>query len=407
MSVSIVSARSFFALSASALVALCLLGLAAPAMAANFAVSVTGNFSPSTLTIHVGDTVTFTNVGSGFHNVAADDGSFRCARGCDGAGGDGAPSATVWSATVAFNTPGSIRYICDAHPSMVGHVVVEDTSSNAFNLDQHGLSGSWANAATDSQGVVMTVWPDLVGPGRGSLFGGWFTYDVTAAGGQRWYTVQGDVTDSDDSATMPIYQTQGGAFDTSQATSTAPVGQAVMHFDDCTHGSLAYTFSDGSGRSGTIPLARLLANVNCTTDGTNTGGGAYLRSGAWADLGTSGQGLVMDINPPQSVFFAAWYTFLANAGQNAGVTSQHWYTLQAAIPATFSALNDVGIYESTGGVFDQHATTATAPVGSADITWQSCSLATMAYTFTAGPHAGLSGTLDLTRLGPVPAGCSL
>jgi plastocyanin len=384
--------------------------LAAPATAATFNVSVTSNrFVPSSLTIHVGDSVRFTNAG-GFHNVAADDGSFRCAQGCDGSGGNGTPSGSAWTTTVTFDTAGDIGYHCEVHAGMgmVGTISVEGTTPPApFNLNQHGLSGSWANAATDSQGVVMTVWPDHVGPGRGSLFGGWFTYDVTAAGGQRWYTVQGDVTDSDDSATMPIYQTQGGAFDTSQATSTAPVGQAVMHFDDCTHGSLAYTFSDGSGRSGTIPLARLLANVNCTTDGTNTGGGAYLRSGAWADLGTSGQGLVMDINPPQSVFFAAWYTFLANADPNAGASGQHWYTLQAAIPASFSALTNVGIYESTGGVFDQHATTATAPVGSADITWQSCSLATMAYTFTAGPHAGLSGTLDLTRLGPVPAGCSL
>jgi hypothetical protein len=100
----------------------------------------------------------------------------------------------------------------------------------------------------------------------------------------------------------------------------------------------------------------------------------------------SGQGLVMDINPPQGVLFAAWYTFLANAGQNAAGAGQHWYTLQATIPASFSTLTDVGIFESTGGVFDQHATT-TAPVGSANITWQSCSSATMAYTFTAGPNA--------------------
>ncbi len=384
--------------------------LAVPATAATFNVSVTSNrFVPSSLTIHVGDTVTFTNEG-GFHNVAADDGSFRCARGCDGvAGGDGTPSAAAWTDSITFNTAGGVGYHCEVHAGMgmVGSITIEDAPASTFNLDQHGLSGSWANAATDSQGVLMTVWPDLVGPGRGSLFGGWFTFDVSAAGGQRWYTVQGDVTDSDDSATMPIYRTEGGAFDTGQATSTAAVGQAVMHFDDCTHGSLTYTFTDGSGRSGTIPLTRLLANVNCTADGTNTGGGAYLRSGAWADLGNSGQGVVMDINPPQGVFFAAWYTFLANAGQNAGSAAQHWYTLQAAIPNSFSALNDVGIFESTGGVFDQHATTTTAPVGTADITWQSCSSATMAYTFTAGPNAGLSGTLDLTRLGPVPAGCSL
>ena len=58
------------------------LGLGGHATAAQLFIDVGGSdlaFSPALLTATVGDTVTFVNRG-GFHNVAADDGSFRCAR---------------------------------------------------------------------------------------------------------------------------------------------------------------------------------------------------------------------------------------------------------------------------------------------------------------------------------------
>ena len=74
-------------------------------------------FFPSQLTIAVGDTVTFVN-GGGTHNVAADDGSFRCAQGRNGAGGNGSPSDSQWSATVRFDSPGSFGYHCEVHESM-------------------------------------------------------------------------------------------------------------------------------------------------------------------------------------------------------------------------------------------------------------------------------------------------
>lgn len=72
-------------------------------------------FSPQTVDIAPGDTVVFVNKG-GFHNVKADDNSFRCARGCDGQpGGDGAASSSNWVASVSFDTPGSIGYYCEIH----------------------------------------------------------------------------------------------------------------------------------------------------------------------------------------------------------------------------------------------------------------------------------------------------
>ena len=78
-------------------------------------------FSPQFLTIEVGDSVVFLNRG-GYHNVVADDGSFRCAHGCDGDGhgGSGNPSASFWTATVAFNDAGTIGYFCEPHGSPGG-----------------------------------------------------------------------------------------------------------------------------------------------------------------------------------------------------------------------------------------------------------------------------------------------
>ena len=83
-------------------------------------------FSPSTLSIAAGDTVTWTSAGgTAPHNVRSDAGSvtnFRCANGCDGAGGNGTPSAAAWTATVTFPTPGTIPFYCEIHggPGGVG-----------------------------------------------------------------------------------------------------------------------------------------------------------------------------------------------------------------------------------------------------------------------------------------------
>jgi plastocyanin len=75
-------------------------------------------FVPSTVNATVGDTITFNNVGAspGFHNVRSDGFlTFRCANGCDGAGGDGSPSATNWTSTVTLSAAGSEVFYCEIH----------------------------------------------------------------------------------------------------------------------------------------------------------------------------------------------------------------------------------------------------------------------------------------------------
>ena len=75
-------------------------------------------FSPQFLTIQAGDSVTFLNLG-GYHNAVADDGSFRCAHGCDGdgQGGNGNASDSFWLATVLFPNAGTVGYFCEPHGS--------------------------------------------------------------------------------------------------------------------------------------------------------------------------------------------------------------------------------------------------------------------------------------------------
>jgi pro-kumamolisin-like protein/subtilase family protein len=275
----------------------------------------------------------------------------------------------------------------------------------SIDMDQHGLAGAWANPATPGQGFVLDLYPDFYSPGLGMLFGGWFTYDTSAAGGQRWYTIQSQVADGTSAATMAIYRTVGGRFDTPQPTNTAPVGSATLAFADCTHGTFAYHFDGGS--IGSIPLTRLLQNVDCGPNGsTGAAPGDFLLSGAWYDPANSGQGLVFEVNPLQRVMFAAWYTFAPDAAADGDSSSQRWYTLQSTWSPGVHSVAGIGIYNSTGGVFNAADATTTTPVGSAHLTFTSCTNATLAWTFSGGPNAGRSGTMDLARVGPAPAGCT-
>lgn len=284
----------------------------------------------------------------------------------------------------------------------------QQPATAAVNMDQHGITGSWANPQTNGQGLLMEVYPDFYGSGLGLLFGGWFTYDTTAAGGQRWYTIQGQVASSAASAAIPIYQSTGGRFDSSQAATLTEVGQGVLSFRDCSHGSFTYTFNDGSARQGSIPLTRLLPNVTCAPGGDNgTAAKSYLWAGTWADPDNNSQGIVLDIDPVHGDLFAAWYTFAANGTSEGGVSAQRWYTLQAILPKGAHTVSDVGIYATTGGAFNQSDTTTTRQVGNAKLVFNNCGSATLTYAFTAGENTGEQGVLALARVGPTPAGCEL
>jgi hypothetical protein len=279
-------------------------------------------------------------------------------------------------------------------------------ATSKFSLNQHGLTGSWFEAATAGQGVEVEIFPDVVAPGTGLVQVSWFTFDAAAGGAdhQRWYTLGGTVVGGQPSVALTIYRNIGGNFAAPPTTSGAAVGTATLAFDSCTSGSLAYAFTDGSGRAGSIPLRRLTQNVTCDAGGARPTNADFALSGNWFDPATSGQGITIEANPVSGVLFLAWYTYAKN-GAGGGVAGQRWYT---ALGSFTPGARSVGVQlsETTGGVFDASPPApVSAAVGTATIAFHGCSALTLTYTFTGGSLNGTSGSMNLTRVGPVPAGC--
>ena len=85
------------------------------ALAADQSVAISGfSYSPSSVTVNVGDTVTWTNSDAQAHTATADDGSW-----------DTGNIANGGTDAVTFATAGTFPYHCDIHPQMTGTVTVQ------------------------------------------------------------------------------------------------------------------------------------------------------------------------------------------------------------------------------------------------------------------------------------------
>jgi hypothetical protein len=239
------------------------------------------------------------------------------------------------------------------------------------------------------------------------MFVSWFTYDLAAGGAdhQRWYTAFGSLVFGQPIVPLTIYQNTGGSFNAPPITNGQPVGTATLYFDTCASGSFSYSFSDGTGRTGTIPLTRLTQNATCFYTTPYPTNSDFALSGNWFEAATSGQGFTVEVNPISGAFFLAWYTYIPG-GTAGGAAGQRWFTAQAPFTAGMRSI-PVTIYQTTGGIFDTTTppSQSSAVAGSGTMTFQSCTAATFSYNFTGGA-SGLSGTIPLVRVGPVPPGCT-
>ena len=92
------------------------------ALAASQTVTIEGlAYAPPSVTVSVGDTVTWTNADPQTHTATADDASWDAGN-IAGNGGTGA---------VVFTTAGSFPYHCTIHPTMTGTVVVQAAGTTA------------------------------------------------------------------------------------------------------------------------------------------------------------------------------------------------------------------------------------------------------------------------------------
>ena len=78
-------------------------------------------FSPPTLTVKTGTTVTWTNKDDIPHGIASANNAFTRSKALD----------TDDSFSFTFTTPGTYQYFCYVHPHMIGTIVVEAATGNA------------------------------------------------------------------------------------------------------------------------------------------------------------------------------------------------------------------------------------------------------------------------------------
>jgi LPXTG-motif cell wall-anchored protein len=101
-------------------------------------------FSPATVTVNVGDTVSWNNADEVVHNATADDGSF--------ATGSIKPGA---SGSHTFAKAGSFAYNCTIHPGMDGTVKVVAASSGGGNQGSSS-GGGQSGGGSSSPGTTST-----------------------------------------------------------------------------------------------------------------------------------------------------------------------------------------------------------------------------------------------------------
>jgi plastocyanin len=97
-------------------------------------------FDPTPVTIHVGDTVTWTNEDSVQHSATANGGSFNTGLLSKGQSG-----------SHTFTQPGTYAYICEIHPYMHGTIVVLTSAGTSSNNSGSG-SSSAASASASGTG---------------------------------------------------------------------------------------------------------------------------------------------------------------------------------------------------------------------------------------------------------------
>ena len=210
-------------------------------------------FTPAVLTINVGDSVHFYQYAetlfTGPHNVVADDGSFRCARGCDGEGGDGTPAsdsicyrsgcgysgASVrMDFTREFDVPGIVKY----HDEVTGAPGVIYVGVSPPGAIDGGYTGTWFNSAQGGMGFMVEVLPGS----PMQMVASWLTF--SPEGVPIWIVGLGPI--DDDEATLQATHIVGSGalfppkFDPSNVQAQT-WGELTFTFSDCDHANVQWS----------------------------------------------------------------------------------------------------------------------------------------------------------------------
>jgi len=326
-------------------------------------------FSPSNLTINVGDTVEWRNADGGNpHNVTADDGSFE------------SQTASSFTFSVTFNEAGSWPYTCTIHPaSMTGVITVQGVAAQA-ELAVEEVS---VNPGNYLQGSMISIDAEVRNTGTASS--GAFTirhYASTNSG----ITAQDTLLGTENRASLPAGENSSGPFNAMIPANLAPGSYFIGSIVD---------FSDGNSGNNTN-VAEDTINVTAVSDFQINSG----LSDAWYDPTTDGQGFFLIVWEDIGRIFLSWFTFdTARPPQDVmailGEPGHRWVTALGGYAGDTATLD---VFLTSGGVFDASqppAVTDQDPIGTITIVWTGCNAGTLTYDL---PGLGLAGDIPIERI---------
>lgn len=267
--------------------------LAVPAWGANIDVTVGGAatvFTPATLNIQTGDSVTWHNAG-GSHNVLADDNSFT----------NGAPASNSWTFAHTFDTAGTFGYHCINHGSpgsgMFGTIHV--TAVTPPPPLQHGaLRFSQANTSVSEAVGQATITVQRVSGSDGAVSVAFSAAAGTATAGQDFTPTSGTLTWADGDSSSKTFKVTV-VNDTIQESSetvllalASPTGGATL---DDTQKTATLTILDNDGPPPSTPPAAptsLTATVQSPSE----------IDLAWTDNANNETGFTIESRSPTSTY---------------------------------------------------------------------------------------------------------
>jgi lysophospholipase L1-like esterase len=115
-------------------------------------------------------------------------------------------------------------------------------------------------------------------------------------------------------------------------------------------------------------------------------------SGAWYNPETSGQGLLLDVEPEDQYLFLAWFTYTDAESENPG--EPHWFTAQGTYSGNSATLP---ISLTQGGRFDDPQPVSREVVGELTLQFDNCNEGVVAYAIDAWE---VQGSFPIQRLIP-------
>jgi plastocyanin len=349
-----------------------LLGIGSPLVAqTTHDVTVGDNFfSPSNLTIQVGDSIRWINASGGNnHNVTANGGSFS------------SQTSSSFTFTQTFDTAGSISYRCTIHPgSMRGTITIEGDAPNPADLS---LTSVDATAGTYAPGDNISIDVSIQNIGEEASSAASITYYASTNS-----SINGSDTEL---GTDGINALAANATSDFTANAAFPIGidggtyfiGAIISINDANNGN--NTAVDNSAVT-VAGLDEFLIN-----EGLND---------AWFNPATPGQGILIAVFPDIMQMFVAWFTYDTERPPGdvtaiLGGPGQRWLTAQGPIVGDTANLT---IFLTVGGVFDAAtppATTDPAGDGTMTVEFASCSEGLVTYEITS---LGISGEIPIERI---------